>query len=98
MGATLNTAAGMNAYTLTDRGSWLKFANKGELEILVAGDESLFNQYGVILVDAARHPHVKSALGQRLIDWILSDTGQASINAYTIGGEQAFFTNAEPGS
>ena len=98
MGATLNTAAGMNAYTLTDRGSWLKFANKGELEILVAGDESLFNQYGVILVDAARHPHVKSALGQRFIDWILSDTGQASINAYTIGGEQAFFTNAEPGS
>ena len=98
MGATLNTAAGMNAYTLTDRGTWLKFANKGELAMLVAGDERLSNQYGVILVDAARHGHVKSALGQRFIDWILSDAGQAAIDAYTIGGEQAFFANARRGA
>ena len=98
MGATLNTAAGMNAYTLTDRGSWLKFANKGELEMLVAGDERLFNQYGVILVDAVRHGHVKSALGQRFIDWLLSDAGQAAIDAYTIDGEQAFFANARRGA
>ena len=98
MGATLNTAAGMNAYTLTDRGSWLKFANKGELEMLVAGDARLFNQYGVILVDAARHDHVKSALGRRFIDWLLSNAGQAAIDAYTIDGEQAFFANANGGA
>ena len=98
MGATLNTAAGMNAYTLTDRGSWLKFANKGELEMLVAGDARLFNQYGVILVDAARHGHVKSALGRRFIDWLLSDAGQAAIDTYTIDGEQAFFANARGGA
>jgi tungstate transport system substrate-binding protein len=98
MGATLNTAAGMNAYALTDRGTWLKFANKGELDMLVAGGERLFNQYGVILVDAARYPHIKSALGQRFIDWLLSDAGQAAINAYTIDGEQAFFANARGGA
>ena len=98
MGATLNTAAGMNAYTLTDRSSWLKFANKGELEMLVAGDARLFNQYGVILVDDARHGHVKSVLGQRFIDWLLSDAGQAAIDAYTIDGEQAFFANARDGA
>ena len=97
MGATLNTAAGMNAYALTDRGSWLKFANKAELEMLVAGDDRLFNQYGVILVDAARHDHVKSALGRRFIDWLLSNAGQAAIDAYTIDGEQAFFANARRG-
>ncbi len=98
MGATLNTAAGMNAYALTDRSSWLKFANKGELEMLVAGDERLFNQYGVILVDAVRHGHVKSALGQRFIDWLLSDAGQAAIDVYTIDGERAFFANASGGA
>ena len=98
MGATLNTAAGMNAYALTDRGSWLKFANKAELEMLVAGDDRLFNQYGVILVDAARHDHVKSALGRRFIDWLLSNAGQAAIDAYTIDGEQAFFANANGGA
>ena len=98
MGATLNTAAGMNAYALTDRGSWLKFANKAELEMLVAGDDHLFNQYGVILVDAARHDHVKSALGRRFIDWLLSNAGQAAIDAYTIDGEQAFFANANGGA
>ncbi len=98
MGATLNTAAGMNAYALTDRGTWLKVANKGELELLVAGDERLSNQYGVILVGAVRHGHVKSALGQRFIDWLLSDAGQAAINAYTIDGEQAFFANANGGA
>ena len=98
MGTTLNTAAGMNAYALTDRGSWLKFANKGELEMLVAGDARLFNQYGVILVDAARHGHVKSVLGRRFIDWLLSDAGQAAIDTYTIDGEQAFFANARGGA
>ena len=98
MGATLNTAAGMNAYALTDRGSWLKFANKAELEMLVAGDDRLFNQYGVILVDAARHDHVKSAHGRRFIDWLLSNAGQAAIDAYTIDGEQAFFANANGGA
>jgi tungstate transport system substrate-binding protein len=96
MGSTLNTASGMNAYALTDRSTWLKFANKGELEILLEGDERLFNPYGVILVNPARHAHIKAELGQQFVDWIVSPPAQALINAYTINGTQAFFANATP--
>ncbi len=98
MGATLNIAAARGAYTMTDRGTWLSFGNRSGLESLVEGDPRLVNPYGVILVDAARHGHVKSALGQRFIDWLLSDAGQAAINAYTIDGEQAFFAHARGGA
>ena len=95
MGPTLNTAAGMNAYALTDRGTWLSFRNRGDLVISVEGDKRLFNQYGVILVNPARHPHVKKDMGQAFIDWIVSKEGQAAIAAYRIGGEQLFFPNAD---
>jgi len=95
MGATLNTAVGMDAYTLTDRGTWLSFKNKGDLQILAAGDPALFNQYGVILVNPEKHPHVKAAEGQAFIDWILSDNGQRAIANYTIDGQQLFFPNAK---
>ncbi|MDH3693533.1 MAG: substrate-binding domain-containing protein [Gammaproteobacteria bacterium] len=95
MGATLNVASGINAYALTDRATWLKFKNKGELEILTEGDERLFNQYGIILVNREKHAHVKSGDGQRFIDWLVSDNGQSIIDAYTIEGQQAFFANAE---
>ena len=95
MGPTLNTAAGMNAYALTDRGTWLSFKNRGELVISVEGDQRLFNQYGVILVSPAKHPHVKKEMGQAFIDWVISPEGQKSIAAYKIGGEQLFFPNAE---
>jgi tungstate transport system substrate-binding protein len=95
MGPTLNTASAMNAYALTDRGTWLNFSNRGELEILVQGDKRLFNPYGVILVNPAKHAHVKAAEGQAFIDWLVSDEGQAAIAAYKIGGEQAFFPDAE---
>ncbi len=95
MGPTLNTAAGMNAYALTDRGTWLSFKNRGELVISVEGDKRLFNQYGVILVNPAKHPHVKKELGQAFIDWIVSPQGQKAIAAYRINGEQLFFPNAE---
>jgi len=94
MGPTLNTAAGMNAYALTDRGTWLSFKNRGELAIVVEGDRRLFNQYGVMLVNPAKHPHVKKELGQAFIDWLVSTEGQAAIAAYKIGGEQLFFPNA----
>ena len=94
MGATLNTASGMDAYALTDRATWLKFANKGDLAILVEGDPRLFNQYGVILVSPERHPHVKSAEGEAFISWLTSAAGQAAIGAYRIDGAQAFFPNA----
>jgi len=94
MGATLNTAAAMGAYALTDRSTWLKFRNKGTLAILVEGDERLFNQYGVILVNPARHPHVKAREGQALIDWLTGADGQRAIASYRIGGTQAFFPNA----
>ncbi len=94
MGATLNVASGMHAYTLTDRATWLKFQNKGPLEMLLEGDERLFNQYGVVLVNGEKHPHIKSADGQRFIDWLLSEAGQTAINGYMIDGEQAFFANA----
>lgn len=95
MGPTLNTASGMNAYALTDRGTWISFANKGELEILVEGDERLFNPYGIILVNPEKHPHVKAELGQQFIDWIVSEEGQQAIDEYTIEGQQAFFPSAQ---
>jgi tungstate transport system substrate-binding protein len=94
MGPTLNTASGMNAYALTDRGTWLSFRNRGELVVAVEGDRRLFNQYGVILVNPARHPHVKREMGQAFIDWLLSREGQDAIAAYKINGEQLFFPNA----
>ncbi len=94
MGPTLNTASAMNAHVLTDRGTWLAFRNRGDLAILVEGDKRLFNQYGVILVNPARHPHVKKELGQQFIDWIVSPQGQAAIAGHRIGGEQLFFPNA----
>jgi tungstate transport system substrate-binding protein len=95
MGPTLNTASAMNAYALSDRGTWLSFKNRGELTIAVQGDRRLFNQYGVILVNPARHPHVKKEMGQAFIDWLISDEGQDAIAAYKIGGEQLFFPNAK---
>lgn len=95
MGPTLNTASGMNAYALTDRGTWLSFKNRGDLVISVEGDQRLFNQYGVILVNPAKHPHVKKDMGQAFIDWIVSPEGQAVIAGYKIGGEQLFFPNAK---
>jgi len=97
MGPTLNTAAGMNAYALTDRGTWLNFRNRGDLVVLVEGDRKLFNQYGVMLVNPERHPHVKKELGLRFIEWIVSPRGQAAIAGYRIGGEQVFFPNAGSG-
>jgi tungstate transport system substrate-binding protein len=95
MGPALNTAASMNAYILADRGTWLNFKNRGELSIVVEGDNRLFNQYGVILVNPARHPHVKQADGQKFIDWVVSPAGQQAIADYKIGGEQLFFPNAK---
>jgi tungstate transport system substrate-binding protein len=95
MGPTLNTAAGMNAYALTDRGTWLSFKNRADLAISVEGDRRLFNQYGVILVNPAKHPHVKKEMGQAFVDWLVSAEGQSAIAAYKIGGEQLFFPNAE---
>jgi len=93
MGATLNTASAMNAYALTDRATWLKFKNKGDLQILVEGDERLFNQYGIILVNPKKHSHVKAEAGQEFIDWVLSKEGQMAIGEYRIEGLQAFFPN-----
>jgi tungstate transport system substrate-binding protein len=95
MGPTLNTASGMNAYALTDRGTWLSFKNRGDLVICVEGDQRLFNQYGIILVNPAKHAHVKKEMGQAFIDWVVSAEGQAAIAAYKIGGEQLFFPNAK---
>jgi tungstate transport system substrate-binding protein len=95
MGPTLNTAAGMNAYALTDRGTWLSFRNRADLVISVEGDQRLFNQYGVILVNPAKHPHVKKEMGQAFVDWVISHEGQAAIAEYKIGGEQLFFPNAK---
>jgi tungstate transport system substrate-binding protein len=97
MGPALNTASSMNAYILADRGTWLSFKNRGDLAVVVEGDTRLFNQYGVILVNPARHPHVKKELGQGFIDWILSDEGQRTIADYKIGGEQLFYPNARRG-
>jgi tungstate transport system substrate-binding protein len=94
MGATLNVASGVGGYALTDRATWLKFANRDGMAILVEGDPVLFNQYGVILVNPARHSHVKAKKGQAFINWLLSGDGQAVIDAYRLEGRQAFFANA----
>ena len=94
MGATLNAALGMGAYTLTDRATWLSFKNKGDFRIVVQGDRRLFNQYGVILINPARHPRVKAKAGQLFIDWLLGSDGQRAIASYTVGGQQLFFPNA----
>jgi tungstate transport system substrate-binding protein len=94
MGAALNTASASDAYVLTDRGTWLSFKNRGELVIAVEGDKKLFNQYGVMLVNPARHPSVKKELGQAFIDWLISPDGQKAIAGYKIGGEQLFYPNA----
>ena len=94
MGATLNTAAGMGAYALADRGTWLSFRNKANMTISVEGDQRLFNQYGVMLVNPAKHAHVKKEPGQAFIDWLISVDGQKAIADYKINGEQLFFPNA----
>jgi tungstate transport system substrate-binding protein len=97
MGPALNTAAGMNAYILADRGTWLSFRNRGELAIAVQGDQRLFNQYGVMLVNPARHPNVKREAGQAFVDWLVSPAGQKAIADYKLNGEQLFFPNASGG-
>ena len=94
MGATLNIAVGKQAYALTDRGTWLAFANKGDFKVMVEGDNKLFNQYGVILVNPAKHPNVKAEQGQAFIDWLTGPEGQAAIAKYRIDGQQLFFPNA----
>ncbi len=94
MGATLNTASGLDAYALTDRATWISFKNKGELRVLVEGDKRLFNQYGVIRVNPAVHPHVRAREAQIFIDWLLSPAGQGAIAAYRLDGKQLFFANA----
>jgi len=99
MGPTLNTAAAMDAYTLADRATWSKFGNKQHLEILVEGDKRLFNQYGVILVNPAKFPHIKTTDGQAFVDWLISPEGQTAIAGYKIHGTQAFFPDHnQPGA
>jgi tungstate transport system substrate-binding protein len=99
MGAALNTGAASNAYVLTDRATWLSFKNRGDLVIAVQGDTRLFNQYGVMLVNPAKHPNVKKDLGQAFIDWLISPDGQKAIADFKIGGEQLFYPNAsDPGA
>jgi tungstate transport system substrate-binding protein len=99
MGAALNTAGASNAYVLSDRGTWISFKNKGDLVIAVEGDKRLFNQYGVMLVNPAKHPNVKKDLGQAFIDWLISPEGQKTIASYKINGEQLFYPNAsDPGA
>jgi tungstate transport system substrate-binding protein len=95
MGPALNTASAMNAYVLCDRGTWISFKNRGELAIAVEGDKRLFNQYGVMLVNPAKHPNVKKDLGQAFVEWVISPEGQKTIAEYKIGGEQLFFPNAK---
>jgi tungstate transport system substrate-binding protein len=97
MGPALNMAASMNGYVLTDRGTWLAFRNRGELTVLVEGDARLVNQYAVMVVDAARHPHVKAKAARAFADWLVSPAGQAHIAAFRIHGEQLFFPNATRG-
>ncbi len=98
MGPTLNTAAGMGAYALADRGTWLAFKNKGDLTTVVEGDKRLFNQYGIMLVSPAKFPHVKAADGQAFVDWVISPEGQQAIANYKIEGQQMFFPNHQPTS
>ena len=95
MGPALNTAGAMNAYILSDRGTWLSFKNRGELSIAVEGDRRLFNQYGIMLVSPLKHPNVKKDLGRAFVDWVISPEGQEAIAGYKIGGEQLFFPNAK---
>jgi tungstate transport system substrate-binding protein len=95
MGPALNMGSSMNAYVLTDRGTWLSFKNRGDLTILVEGDKRLFNQYGVMVVNPAKHPHVKQALAQQFADWVVSQAGQDAIASYKINGQQLFFPNAD---
>ena len=95
MGAALNIASSSNAYALTDRGTWLSFKNRGDLAVLVQGDTKLFNQYGVMVVNPVRHPHVKVNDAQKFVDWVISAPGQSTISSYKIGGEQLFFPNAD---
>ena len=94
MGPALNMAASTGAYVLADRGTWLNFKNRADLSVLVEGDKRLFNQYGVMVVNPAKHPHVKQALAQQFVDWVTSPGGQGVIASYKIGGEQLFFPNA----
>lgn len=94
MGPALNTASAMNGYIMADRGTWLSFKNRGDLGIVVEGDNRLFNQYGIMLVNPAKHPHVKTDLGNEFIAWVISPEGQKTIADYKIGGEQLFFPNA----
>jgi tungstate transport system substrate-binding protein len=98
MGATLNTAGGMGGYTLSDRGSWVSFGNKGDLEILVEGDERLHNPYSAIVINPERHPHVHVREAQAFVDWLTSTRGQAAIAAFRVDGQQLFFPGAEPGA
>jgi tungstate transport system substrate-binding protein len=99
MGAALNTAQASNSYVLSDRGTWIHFKNKGDLEIVVEGDKRMFNQYGVILVNPDKHPNVKKELGQQFIDWLVSSEGQKTIANYKIDGQQLFYPNAgDPGA
>ena len=95
MGPALNMASSMGAYILADRGTWLSFKNRSDLGILIEGDTRLFNQYGVILVNPAKHPHIKKIEAQRFIDWLVSEKGQKTIADYKISGEQLFFPNAK---
>jgi len=96
MGPALNMSSASNAYVLTDRGTWLAFKNRGDLAVLVEGDRSLFNQYGVMVVNPAKHPHVKTALAQQFADWVVSPAGQSAIASFKVGGETLFFPNATP--
>jgi len=95
MGAALNTASSMNGYVLSDRGTWISFKNRGDLDIVVEGDKRLFNQYGVMLVNPEKYPSVKKELGQAFVDWLISAEGQAAIAGYKIGGQQLFFPDAD---
>ena len=94
MGPALNMGASIGAYVLTDRGTWLSFKNRQDLQILVEGDRQLFNQYSVMVVNPAKHPHVKADLAQKFVDWVVSPAGQANIASYKVGGETLFFPNA----
>ncbi len=98
MGATLNLGSGMGAYTLTDRATWIAFKNKGDLQILFEGDEMLFNQYGIILVNPEKHANIKRVPAQQFIDWMLGPAGQKAIGDYQVSGQQLFYPNAKPSS
>ena len=93
-GATLNIAVAMEAYCITDRATWISAGNRGALQLLVEDDNRLLNQYGVVVVNPERHPHIRSAEAQTFVDWLLSRKGQTAINAFKIDGEQAFYANA----